>query len=269
MIRSVSHAAKRTRQTVQSFDNGPQVLRDLLTKRVLGRPADLHLKVAGYDVLAPNVPGARFPVYEALVEDAYRIGWMDRDLGDAPVAVDFGGHIGSFALAFARAHPRGRVVSFEATPGTFGYLQRNLEANGLTTRASAHNVAVSDRDGTLEMATHGDGSGHNGVLHLGEAGLETISVPCVTAAHAFEKADGPVEVVKMDIEGAEYDLVLNSDPDDWASVRRVVMEYHDLPGRDWSELRDWFAGIGLVERRREPDPERNLGLAWLSREPLD
>lgn len=272
MIRSVSHAAKRTRQTVQSFDNGPRILVDLLTKRVLGRPGDITLRVKGYDVLAPNVPGARFPVYEALVEDAYRIPWLTAGLRDSPVAVDMGGHIGSFALAFAAAHPTGRVSCFEATPGTFAYLQKNIAGNGLATRVEAHNIAVSDHEGVLEMASHGDGSGHNGVLHLGESGLETISVPCLPAAAAFAKAqqrfDAPVDVVKMDIEGAEYDMVLNSSPDDWASVQRVVMEYHDLPGRSWSELAEWFAAIGLVEQDREADPTKNLGLAWLSRTPL-
>ncbi|MDT0202593.1 FkbM family methyltransferase [Nocardioides sp. AE5] len=269
MIRSVGHAAKRTRQTVTSFDNGPKVLVDLLRKRITGSPADITLKVKGYDVLAPNVPGARFPVYEALVEDAYRIGWMTSGLSANPVAVDMGGHIGSFALAFAHAHPTGQVVCFEATPGTYAYLQKNIAANGIGDRVVAHNIAVSDHEGELQMASHGDGSGHNGVLHLGEAGLATISVPCVPAVKAFSMAAGPVEVVKMDIEGAEYDMILNSDPADWASVQRVVMEYHDLPGRDWSELRDWFAGIGLSEVARDPAPGgKNLGLAWLSRTPL-
>lgn len=268
MIRSVGHAAKRTRQTVTSFDNGPRILVDLLTKRVLGRPSDITLKLKGYDVLAPNIPGARFPVYEALVEDAYRIAWMTKGLSDSPVAVDMGGHIGSFALAFAKAHPTGKVVCFEATPGTYAYLQKNIAGNRLSSRVVAHNIAVSDHEGELVMASHGDGSGHNGVLHLGEVGLKTISVPCVPALSAFAMADGPVEVVKMDIEGAEYDMILNSDPSDWDSVQRVVMEYHDLPGRTWSELAEWFAAIGLNEVAREADPHKNLGLAWLSRTPL-
>ncbi|HEY9563347.1 MAG TPA: FkbM family methyltransferase [Nocardioides sp.] len=269
MIRSVGHAAKRTKQTVTSFDNGPRILVDLLRKRVTGSPGDISLKLKGFDVLAPNVPGARFPVYEALVEDAYRIPWLTAGLSDSPVAVDMGGHIGSFALAFAGVHPTGRVVCFEATPGTYTYLQKNIARNGLSSRVVAHNIAVSDHEGELVMASHGDGSGHNGVLHLGEAGLQTISVPCLPAAAAFDMAAGPVEVVKMDIEGAEYDMILNSSPSDWASVQRVVMEYHDLPGRDWTELRDWFSDAGLVEQDREADPYKNLGLAWLSRTPLD
>src|SRR3546814_16576161 len=112
------------------------------------------------------------------------------------------------------------------------------------------------------MASHGDGSGHNGVLHLGEAGLQTISVPCLPAAAAFDMAAGPVEVVKMDIEGAEYDMILNSSTSDWASVQRVVMEYHDLPGREGTDLRDWFSAAGPVAQDRAADPAHKLGPAW-------
>src|SRR3546814_17658133 len=104
------------------------------------------------------------------------------------------------------------------------------------------------------MASHGDGSGHNGVLHLGEAGLQTISVPCLPAAAAFDMAAGPVEVVKMDIQGAEYDMIINSTPPAWASVPRVVLEYHNQPGRDWTELREWFHHAGHDERDREGAP---------------
>jgi hypothetical protein len=50
-------------------------------------------------------------------------------------------------------------------------------------------------------------------------------------------------------------------------VRRVVLEYHDMPGHDWDELKTFFGDVGLQEVHREPTLER-LGLAWVSRDPL-
>jgi hypothetical protein len=47
-------------------------------------------------------------------------------------------------------------------------------------------------------------------------------------------------------------------------VQRLVLEYHEVEGERWSELRDWFAAAGLNVIRSEPvHPE--LGTAWLSR----
>ena len=51
-------------------------------------------------------------------------------------------------------------------------------------------------------------------------------------------------------------------------MQRVVLEYHDIPGESWADLRAWFAGIGLhlVGQKSE---RADLGLAWLSRTPVD
>jgi hypothetical protein len=83
----------------------------------------------------------------------------------------------------------------------------------------------------------------------------------------MEQLGAPAEFVKIDCEGAEYDIVLTSDPALWAPVRRVVLEYHDMPGHDWDELKTFFGDVGLQEVHREPTLER-LGLAWVSRDPL-
>ena len=64
-------------------------------------------------------------------------------------------------------------------------------------------------------------------------------------ADAVAAAPGPVRFVKLDCEGGEYQMAYQSKPEDWASVERVVLEYHDVPGESWSDLRAWFAGVGL------------------------
>ena len=51
-------------------------------------------------------------------------------------------------------------------------------------------------------------------------------------------------------------------------MQRVVLEYHDIPGESWADLRAWFAAVGLhlVAQKSE---RADLGLAWLSRAPVD
>jgi hypothetical protein len=91
-------------------------------------------------------------------------------------------------------------------------------------------------------------------------------VPTVSFDDAVATAPAPVDVVKIDCEGGEYDLVLSSSPETWASVQRVVIEFHPVPGHDWDELRERFEAIGLHVQQ-----ETRLGgngCVWLSREPL-
>ena len=265
-IQRVRHAARRVGQTLTDFENGPRLLTGIAARRITGRPDELVFRVGDrLNVVCPNRPGARVPVYEVFAEDTYRLGWFTGDLGDGTVAVDIGAHIGCFSLAFARQHPTGQVEAFEASPSTAVYLQRNIDHNGLGDRVRCHQVAVAGETGTLVFADNVGGSSLNGIT--APSGAKQIAVPCVTVADAFAKAASNVEVVKIDTEGAEYDMVLNSKPEDWAGVRRVVMEYHDVPQHSWAELEAFFVASGLAMVAHEPVSPRQ-GTVWLSRDTL-
>lgn len=267
MTRSVTFAARRVQQTVSSFDNGPRLLVDLARQAVTGRPEEITFRTRdGAVVTIPNRPGARVPVYEIFVEDEYRLGWFTDDLGPDPVALDIGAHVGCFTVAFARRHAGARVDAYEASPSTAAYLTRNVADNDLTGRVHANHLAVQAVAGELVLADNGAASGHNGVLHLDEGG-PTVTVPSVAMSEALHVSGRSADLVKIDTEGGEYDMVLGSDPADWSGVRRVVLEYHNLPGHSWDELAEFFTRAGLTLVRRERF-DTGLGMAWLSRDPL-
>lgn len=262
VLRRLRFATRRAQQTVSTFDNGWEVLRTIAR-----RTGDVDYVAGPIRITGPNVPGARVPVYEVFAEDEYAMDWFGQGLPDAPVLVDVGAHIGCFAVAFATRHPRARAHCYEPTPSTGAYLDRNVEQNGLDGRVQVHHSAVAAASGVLVMADNGTGSGHNGVLHLGEEGAVSIEVPSVGLEDVVAAAGGRIDVLKMDAEGAEYDVVLNASPQVWSSVGRVVMEYHALPGHHFEEIETRLAdaGLRLVRRDRYTD---GLGLAWFAREEL-
>lgn len=263
MSRSPRLALRRTRQTLTAFENGPKVLWDLAGQRLPWGGDEVVFRTAsGTVVHCPNRPGARVPVYEIFAEDAYRLSSVLEGLR-APVVLDIGGHIGCFALAVAQAAPDARVHSYEASPSTAAWLSRNVVANGLADRVTAHHVAIASERGKLSFADNRGGSSLNGLT--APAGSPQVQVPSITFADAVAGAGDCVDVVKIDTEGAEYDLVLAGEPAAWASVQRLVLEYHDVPGHDWSELRDYFAAVGLQVTDHEPATPRQ-GTAWLARE---
>ena len=264
----MSLAARRVRQTLTRFENGPSILAGIAGSRFRDRPTELMYRLDDdLSIVCPNLPGARVPIYEVFADDAYRLEWFTSDLGDDPRAVDIGGHIGCFSLAFARQHPRARVETYEASPSTAAYTRRNMMINGFDDRVTVHQTAVSSSNGTLRFADNAGGSGLNGLT--APEGTPTIEVPCVAFVETLAQAGGPVDVVKIDTEGAEYEIVLGSDPSDWSDVQRLVIEFHPVDGHSWDELRTFFSKAGLEVAQQELGlGTERLGTAWLSRTPL-
>ena len=95
--------------------------------------------------------------------------------------------------------------------------------------------------------------------------MPAVKVPTLSFDDAIAQAPGPVTLVKLDCEGGEYQLAYKSKPESWADVERVVLEYHDVPGESWSELRAWFAGDRPAPGRRTVPSAPTSGLAWLAR----
>ena len=156
-----------------------------------------------------------------------------------------------------------------------GYLRRNLAQNDLEHRVTVHAVALAGSVGTALLDDNDGGSVHNGLVadarrlvagEEGRARRRTVPVAITTFDLAVQTAPGPPDVVKLDCEGGEYLLVYASSPASWATVSRVVMEYHPVAGHSWPELSAWFARAGLTVVRHQPIAA-GLGTAWLAREP--
>jgi FkbM family methyltransferase len=272
----IAYNVRRIAQTPKTFTNWPGLLSGLVTEKLGSGPAELTFHTrSGQSITSPNVPGARLPAYEQYAEDNYRLDWFLDGLEGDVHAFDVGAHVGTFACHFGQVLPAATMTCFEPAPDTAAYLQRNLDQNGLADRIKVVEAALSGETGFALFEDHGSASVHSGLMdahpvddpHGAGAG---IKVPTLSFADAVAQAraeHGPLRFVKLDCEGGEYQMAYRSRPEDWASVERVVLEYHDVPGESWSDLRAWFASVGLHLVAHRPE-RADLGLAWLARGPV-
>lgn len=264
--RNVSHLTKRIRQTPQLFTNFPHVFFDLVSSLTPWQGQEMTYRLRnGFTIVSPNADGARFPIYEIFADDAYQLDELLVGLPDDVHVLDLGGQIGCFSLAVAQARPKARVHVYEASPTSASYVRRNVEANGLGDRITVHAKAMAGEEGSFTFVDSGTASGHNGLTAPEGLGSE-VTVPATTFDAAVKELDGRVEVVKADVEGAEYEIILNSDPASWATVQRVVMEYHPVAGHSLQELLEFFGDVGLRPGHHDPGTRAGLGVIWLSRD---
>jgi FkbM family methyltransferase len=253
-------------QTPKAFSNWPTVLMDMAREKMAKGPSTLTFVArSGLRMECPNVPGARVPLYEIFAEDCYHFDWFLGPLAGHPLRVlDIGGQVGTFSCRLAQLQPQAVIRTYEPSPATAGFLRRNVERNGFSDRVTVLQAALAASVGTAEFDDNGAGSGQNSLVSGARGTVGTVTVETTTFDAAVHSA--PVDLVKMDCEGGEYDLVYASSPESWASVQRLVIEYHVVAGQSWDELRSWFEKVGLTVQYE--DSHGGLGVAWMSRDPL-
>jgi FkbM family methyltransferase len=182
--------------------------------------------------------------------------------------VDIGANFGAFTLLAAEAAPEARIVAVEPFPAEFARLQANVAANGLAGRVRCLRVAVAAEAGERRMETGGAPAQSRGLLPpdaAPEASVAVFAEPLGDILRrAMEDAESArIDLVKMDVEGAEHELIPHLTAETLARVDAWQMEYH--PNGPSAPLFAALerAGLRLVrDLRFHPDS----GVAWFRRQ---
>jgi FkbM family methyltransferase len=156
--------------------------------------------------------------------------------------VDAGAFVGDTALYFASLGAR--VHSYEPAPGNLIRLRRNLELNpDLRDRISVYAEAVGE-DGTVRFsASEGGGGSAYG------SNLSTLSIPSVSLRTILNRIDGAPFLLKLDVKGAEFDLVGQSAISEFSVVQiEYAADYR--PDRSVGELLGKLRDAGFSRIRR-------------------
>jgi FkbM family methyltransferase len=165
---------------------------------------------------------------------------------DCKLIVDAGANIGLFSIWAARKAPAARLLSLEPSPATYEALGRNVRDNELAKRISTFPLALAGTTGPREMRVSGDSPNH--MLVSAGAGHEerTVPIECETLASFFDlNKIKTIDLLKMDIEGAEYEVLQSTSHSVLGRVAAILLEYHDVgPSQSISVLLDHLAEAG-------------------------
>lgn len=136
--------------------------------------------------------------------------------------IDAGAHAGLFALRVAAQAEK--VFALEPNPQLLGVLRMNLLLN------NCHSVEVLSKAlwvdaGEIDLI-QGE---HSGETSLFGTGQRISRVRAITLEKLVDDI-GAVELLKLDIEGAEFPVLLDCPPETLAQVSTIVAELH-LDGR--------------------------------------
>ena len=179
-------------------------------------------------------------------------------VGESDVVFDVGANIGVFTL-FAGAQGA-RVYAFEPIPPVYDVLSANAALHdvpgrvfpcGLGSRAETvsftyypENTVLSGRFASVESETSvlrryltnvgSTGAGRGSIDELLSHKLRGEEFACsirTLSDVVREEGIDRIDLLKIDVEKAEWDVLQGIDDADWPKIRQLVLEVHDLDGR--------------------------------------
>jgi FkbM family methyltransferase len=182
--------------------------------------------------------------------------------------IDVGAHIGSFALwACARA-PQVRVISVEPEPQNFTDLVANIGRNDLGTRVEALQAALGIAPGTVTLRIPMNREAGSTFATTGDA----VHAVVVTLPELLARFDDAPDLLKLDCEGAEWQVFDELDDSSWGKVSRLVMECHATAERTVEEMSSLLELHGLqptILSRRASGVSwcDEVAMIWAERDP--
>ena len=186
-----------------------------------GREFGVEAPVTTWSMLDDS-PDVALVVGEVWDQNVYL--FDETDLRYARTVVDVGAHVGSFTLRAAALGAR-RIVAVEPVAANVERLRANLDLNAYALSNGNVDVEVVEAAvGNPELSGRMVGASTGARF---EPDLDGTIMP--TTLDDLVGRFGPVDILKLDVEGAEYDAVAAASDETFWSVRRIVMETHTPP----------------------------------------
>jgi FkbM family methyltransferase len=182
---------------------------------------------------------ARFTLNEIYLDRVYDVPGVE--WAACRSVLDLGANVGIFGLYVASRAPQAAIHCYEPESTNFAILERNLAQAGA--RARAYKMAVSAESGTGFLDIHGGSTEF--ALSANGSGNGSERVECVDLDRVFALAGvEEFDFVKMDIEGAERDILARCSDAQLKRMRALSLEWHH-PRAELETLAERFRRLGF------------------------
>ncbi len=172
------------------------------------------VSISNFNFKIPDAKSFIWQYYEIFGNESYKF----QTENSQPIIYDCGSNVGTSVLYLKQLYPTSIIHAFEPDPAVFEFLQSNIEGNKIE-GVVLHKAAAWTENTTLHFSSEGADGGK-----VDSKNKSSISVQAIDLKSLLEK-EQQVDFLKMDIEGAEYE-VFNHCQDALSKVQNIFVECH-------------------------------------------
>lgn len=138
------------------------------------------------------------------------------------IIIDIGAHIGIFSLYASQNCTDGKILCYEPSTENYELLQHNISKNKLN-NIFPNNSAVSNTNDTVTLYINSDNTANS----IYDFTSKSIQVKSQTLQNIFDSNKLNVcDYLKLDCEGAEYDIIESLPDEYFKKIKQIYIEYH-------------------------------------------
>jgi FkbM family methyltransferase len=138
------------------------------------------------------------------------------------IVIDVGAHIGLFTIYASQFCTEGKIYSFEPVVENYELLLENIKLNNLN-YVTSFNQAVSNSNEPIKLFLNNDESGHS----IFSQSSKTVIIDSISLQRFFdENKIKHCNFLKLDCEGAEYEIIKNLPLEYFQKIDKLIIEYH-------------------------------------------
>ena len=215
--------------------NWPRWLSDYFK---LTNSSDYYLKNG---LIFKTCKGAHNTFFHVWVRDCYK---TKESIKPKDIVIDIGSNLGFFSILASNLCREGKIYSIEACPSNFKKIKENIKINNIK-NIIPFNFAMGSSSKIRELHISKENEGGHGFykndLHGRIIKVKGKTLNDFIKENKIEKID----FIKVDCEGAEYEIFESLDNDNFEKIRLLAMEIHQIEGKNPLKLMDLLKRKGF------------------------
>lgn len=156
-------------------------------------------------------------IKEIIIDDDYQISAIRQPM---KTIIDIGAGLGEFAITVAKKFPQAEIIAFEPNPDQFKLLKENIFLNKVK-NVKIFNLAIGTKKSyNLYLSAF---NVHSSIFKNKRSNMKIK----VIGKKLNEFIRSPIDLLKIDCEGAEIDILESISKNKMGLIKRIIIEYHN------------------------------------------